>query len=33
MRDAKIFKIYEGTTEIQKHIISRELIGKYKQMM
>ncbi|XP_021948361.1 medium-chain specific acyl-CoA dehydrogenase, mitochondrial [Folsomia candida] len=31
MRDAKIFKIYEGTTEIQKHIISRELVGRFKQ--
>lgn len=25
MRDAKIFQIYEGTTQIQKHIILREL--------
>ena len=27
-RDAKITQIYEGTTEIQKNIIARELIGK-----
>ena len=26
MRDAKITQIYEGTTEIQKLVISRELI-------
>lgn len=25
MRDAKIFQIYEGTTQIQKHIIAREM--------
>ena len=25
MRDAKIFQIYEGTTQIQKNIIMREL--------
>jgi len=31
MRDAKIYKIYEGTTEIQKHIIARELVGRFKQ--
>ncbi|WP_424018455.1 acyl-CoA dehydrogenase family protein [Halorientalis pallida] len=27
-RDAKILQIYEGTTEIQKNIIGRELLGK-----
>jgi alkylation response protein AidB-like acyl-CoA dehydrogenase len=27
-RDAKITQIYEGTTEIQKNIIGRELLGK-----
>jgi alkylation response protein AidB-like acyl-CoA dehydrogenase len=26
--DAKITQIYEGTTEIQKNIIARELLGK-----
>jgi alkylation response protein AidB-like acyl-CoA dehydrogenase len=26
MRDAKITQIYEGTTEIQKMVISRELL-------
>jgi len=30
MRDAKIFKIYEGTTEIQKHIVAREHINRFK---
>ncbi len=28
MRDAKIFQIYEGTSEIQRIIITRELVGK-----
>ncbi|NIR51240.1 acyl-CoA dehydrogenase [candidate division KSB1 bacterium] len=28
MRDAKIFQIYEGTSQIQRLIISRELFGK-----
>lgn len=28
MRDAKIFQIYEGTAQIQRMIISREIIGK-----
>lgn len=28
MRDAKIFQIYEGTSEIQRVIITRELVGK-----
>ncbi|ELZ13571.1 acyl-CoA dehydrogenase domain-containing protein [Halovivax asiaticus JCM 14624] len=27
-RDAKITQIYEGTTEIQKNVIARELLGK-----
>ncbi|XP_064457394.1 medium-chain specific acyl-CoA dehydrogenase, mitochondrial-like isoform X1 [Ornithodoros turicata] len=30
MRDAKIFQIYEGTSQIQRLIISRELLGHYK---
>ncbi|XP_036410643.1 medium-chain specific acyl-CoA dehydrogenase, mitochondrial [Megalops cyprinoides] len=30
MRDAKIYQIYEGTAQIQRLIISREHIGKYK---
>jgi len=29
-RDAKIFQIYEGTTQIQKLIISREMVGRFK---
>jgi len=33
MRDAKIFQIYEGTTQIQKMVIARELVGRFKQMM
>jgi len=28
MRDAKITQIYEGTSEIQKIVISRELLKK-----
>ncbi|XP_060744379.1 medium-chain specific acyl-CoA dehydrogenase, mitochondrial isoform X1 [Tachysurus vachellii] len=31
MRDAKIYQIYEGTAQIQRLIISREHLGKYKQ--
>ena len=31
MRDAKIFQIYEGTSEIQRVVIGREHIAKYKQ--
>ncbi|XP_066534021.1 medium-chain specific acyl-CoA dehydrogenase, mitochondrial [Hoplias malabaricus] len=31
MRDAKIYQIYEGTAQIQRLIIAREHIGKYKQ--
>ena len=27
-RDAKITQIYEGTSEIQKNVIARELLGK-----
>jgi acyl-CoA dehydrogenase len=27
-RDAKITQIYEGTTEIQKNVIARELMGE-----
>ena len=27
-RDAKITQIYEGTTEIQRNIVARELLGK-----
>ncbi|XP_021936927.1 probable medium-chain specific acyl-CoA dehydrogenase, mitochondrial isoform X2 [Zootermopsis nevadensis] len=30
-RDAKIFQIYEGTAQIQRHIISRELLETAKQ--
>lgn len=30
-RDAKIFQIYEGTTQIQKLIIARELVSRFKQ--
>lgn len=33
MRDSKIFQIYEGTTQIQKLIISREIVGRLKQNM
>lgn len=32
MRDAKIYQIYEGTSQIQKLIISRELIAAAKQI-
>ncbi|XP_015985090.2 medium-chain specific acyl-CoA dehydrogenase, mitochondrial [Rousettus aegyptiacus] len=31
MRDAKIFQIYEGTSQIQKIIISRKLTDRYKK--
>ncbi|MCP5050895.1 MAG: acyl-CoA dehydrogenase [bacterium] len=27
MRDAKLFQIYEGTNEIQRHVISMEILG------
>jgi len=29
MRDAKIYQIYEGTSQIQRHIIARELTSQY----
>lgn len=32
MRDAKIYQIYEGTSQIQRIIISREIIAQAKQM-
>lgn len=28
MRDAKVFQIYEGTSQIQRHIISKDVISK-----
>jgi acyl-CoA dehydrogenase len=31
MRDAKIFSIYEGTSQIQKNIIAREIIVRFNQ--
>ena len=30
MRDAKIFQIYEGTSQIQRYIVSRELKNRYR---
>jgi acyl-CoA dehydrogenase len=30
MRDAKLLQIYEGTNEIQRLVISREVIGPIK---
>jgi alkylation response protein AidB-like acyl-CoA dehydrogenase len=30
MRDAKITQIYEGTQQIQRLVISRNLVGKAK---
>ncbi|XP_037560537.1 probable medium-chain specific acyl-CoA dehydrogenase, mitochondrial isoform X1 [Dermacentor silvarum] len=30
MRDAKIYQIYEGTSQIQRLIIGRELLGRYQ---
>jgi len=30
MRDAKIMQIYEGTSQIQRLIIARELMGQEK---
>jgi acyl-CoA dehydrogenase len=30
MRDAKIFQIYEGTSQIQRVIIARELLSRGK---
>jgi len=29
-RDAKVFQIFEGTTQIQKTIITRELVARLK---
>lgn len=31
MRDAKIFQIYEGTSQIQRLVISRELLSRVAQ--
>jgi acyl-CoA dehydrogenase len=31
MRDAKIFQIYEGTTQIQKLVVAREVVSRLKQ--
>lgn len=31
MRDAKIYQIYEGTSQIQRMIISRQLVERMKQ--
>ncbi|XP_026170343.1 medium-chain specific acyl-CoA dehydrogenase, mitochondrial [Mastacembelus armatus] len=31
MRDAKIYQIYEGTAQIQRLIIARELLGRFKK--
>lgn len=31
MRDAKIYQIYEGTSQIQRLVISRELLGRVAQ--
>jgi alkylation response protein AidB-like acyl-CoA dehydrogenase len=31
MRDAKLLQIYEGTNEIQRLVISREVIGPIKK--
>jgi acyl-CoA dehydrogenase len=28
MRDAKLLQIYEGTSQIQRMVIARELLGK-----
>merc|ERR1712178_152772 len=33
MRDAKIYQIYEGTSQIQRHIIAREILGIAKQKL
>ena len=30
MRDAKIFQIFEGTNEIQRMVISGEVLRQYK---
>jgi butyryl-CoA dehydrogenase len=29
LRDAKIFQIYEGTNQIQRIVISRQVMGKF----
>jgi acyl-CoA dehydrogenase len=31
MRDAKIYQIYEGTSQIQRLVIGRELLGRVAQ--
>ena len=31
MRDAKIYQIYEGTSQIQRMVISRQLLQRVKQ--
>lgn len=33
MRDAKIFQIYEGTSQIQRIVIARNLLEKAKQSL
>lgn len=33
MRDAKLLQIYEGTNEIQKHVISLEILGTRKSIV
>lgn len=33
MRDAKIYQIYEGTAQIQRIIISRDILEKTKQKL
>lgn len=33
MRDAKIYQIYEGTSQIQRVIVSREILAKTQQEM
>jgi alkylation response protein AidB-like acyl-CoA dehydrogenase len=32
MRDAKIYQIYEGTSQVQRLIVARGMIGKYLGM-
>jgi acyl-CoA dehydrogenase len=32
MRDAKLFQIYEGTNEVQRHVISLEILGNLKNI-
>jgi acyl-CoA dehydrogenase len=31
MRDAKIFQIYEGTSQVQRIVIARQLLGRIKE--